>query len=127
MVLLWFVIGILLILCIARYNESNKLFWQLFLAFILGFAATKMVTHTNSNNQSNVALTQVYPTQVSNAYTWGIISHNLGAKELYVVTAQTPVSQEYTPVLHESKITLNKTCGKVRDQPQETLTNPPEL
>lgn len=126
MVLLWFVLGIALIFGIARYNESNKLFWQLFLAFILGFSCTKMIQQTGNVKQSNTALVQVCPTQMSDAYTWAIIAHNVLAKDSSVVTAQTPVSQE-SPVLHESSIILNKTCGKVRDQPQEIITNPSEL
>ena len=126
MILLWFIIGIGIIFGIARYNESNKLFWQLLIAFILGFSVTKMIQQA-SETQSNETLVQVYPTQVSNAYTWAMISHSLMAKETLLVTAHPSVSQEYTPVLHESNITLKKICGKVRDQPQETLTNPPEL
>lgn len=127
MILLWFIFGIALIFGIARYNESNKLFWQLLLAFILGFSATKMIQQASSEKQSNVALVQECPTQVSDAYTWAIIAHSVLAKGLQVVTAHTSVSQEYTPVLQKSDIILNKTCGRVRDQPQEIITNPPEL
>lgn len=123
MVVLWFVIGILVITGIARYNASNQLFWQLFLAFLLGFAVTKMVM---PENQSNTAFEQVYPTQVSSAaQSWAIIAHTSYAKDNNVVTAQPAVSQEYTPALPECSIT-SKTCGKVRDQPQEVITNPPE-
>ena len=39
-----FIVGILLILGIAKYNKSNKLFWTLFTAYTLGFAGMKLVT-----------------------------------------------------------------------------------
>lgn len=38
----------LFILGIARYNKSNKLFWQLIMAFLLGFAAGHMGSTANS-------------------------------------------------------------------------------
>ena len=126
MILLWFVLGIVLIFGIARYNESNKLFWQLLLAFILGFSVTKMVLQINNETKSNETLVQVYPTQLSTTQTWAILAYNTCVKELNVVTAQTSVSQD-TPVLHESKITPVKICGRVRDQPQKVITNPQEL
>ena len=127
MILLWFILGIAIIFCIARYNESNKLFWQLLLAFILGFSVTKMVLQVNSETKSNETLVQVCPTQVSAAQTWAMIAYNACVKELKVVTARSSVSQDYTPVLHESNIIHSKICGRVRDQPQKVITNPPEL
>ena len=126
MILTWFILGIAIIFCIARYNESNKLFWQLLLALLIGFSVTKMIQQVNKS-KSNVTLAQVYPTQVSKAQTWAIIAYNAYVKESNVVTAQPLVSQEYTPVEHESEVILSKICGRVRDQPQEIITNPPEL
>ena len=38
----------LFILGIARYNKSNKLFWQLIMAFLLGFAAGHMGSAVSS-------------------------------------------------------------------------------
>lgn len=38
MILIYFVLGFLLALGIARYNQSNKLFWTLFMSFVLGIA-----------------------------------------------------------------------------------------
>lgn len=43
MALFWFICGILLILGIARYNESNKLFWILLVSFIGAFTAASIV------------------------------------------------------------------------------------
>jgi len=127
MIILWFILGILIILGIAKYNESNKLFWQLLLSFMLGFAITKMIQQVSNEKQSNEALVQVYPTQMSNVCMWTMTAHNTNMEKVSVVTAHPSVSQEYTPVLHESDITMEMICGRTRDQPQKILTNPPEL
>lgn len=130
MILLWFLLGIALILGIARYNESNKLFWTLLFAYVMGFAGTKMVLQTsNGNEQGNGNLTtQVYSTQaptVSLSTLVYYITSNTEATN--VVTAQAPVSQGYTPALSETKITLSEVFGRTRDQPTLTLIKPPEL
>ena len=130
MILLWLLLGIALILGIARYNESNKLFWMLLFAYVMGFAGTKMVLQTsNGNEQGNGNLTtQVYSTQaptVSLSTLVYYITSNTEATN--VVTAQTPVSQGYTPALSETKITLSEVFGRTRDQPTLTLIKPPEL
>lgn len=117
MTTLWFLLGVALIFIIARYNESNKLFWILFLSFIMGFAGAKMLLDsTSSDEQSNGNLTQVCPTQVpfdGIATTLFITSANLAASK---VTDSNPVSQE-TPEQCETDITLSKVFGKTRDQP----------
>ena len=117
MTTLWFLLGVALIFIIARYNESNKLFWILFLSFIMGFAGAKMLLDsTSSDEQSNGNLTQVCPTQVpfdGIATTLFVISANLAASK---VTDSNPVSQE-TPEQCETDITLSKVFGKTRDQP----------
>ena len=42
MSLLLFLIGLFIIFCIGRYNESNKLFWILLISFICSFAITSV-------------------------------------------------------------------------------------
>ena len=54
MALFWFICGILLICGIARYNESNKLFWTLLVSFVGTFAAASIVIATCNNNTKNV-------------------------------------------------------------------------
>ena len=59
-----FIVGILLILGIAKYNKSNKLFWTLFTAYTLGFAGMKLVYDSFSEKAgSEQSLNQAYPTQ----------------------------------------------------------------
>lgn len=42
MSLLLFLIGLFIIFCIGRYNESDKLFWILLISFISSFAITSV-------------------------------------------------------------------------------------
>lgn len=63
MTLLAFIIGIVLITLIARYNESNKLFWSLLVCYVLGFTGVKLYIDNFTNNESKVKLEQVQPTQ----------------------------------------------------------------
>lgn len=129
MILLWFILGMLLIFAIARYNESNKLFWTLLFSFVMGFAGTKMITSNHHGyEQGNDDLTQVYPTQVLLAkttdYKFVNVMDDLMPKK---VTASKPVSQGFTPVFSENSIALGEVFGRTRDQPLLTLIKPPEL
>lgn len=129
MILLWFVLGMLLAFGIARYNESNKLFWQLVVSFALGYTATVMCTRTfGGDERSNDDLTQVGPTQVpviatnSMLYLFGFADNLASTK----VTALDLVSQDYAPVQNEVSVISSEVFGRVRDQPLLTLTQPPE-
>ena len=62
MFVLWFIIGIILIFCISRYNESNKLFWTLLTSYVGAFAFTVVVLTYNKPSKQNVD--QVYSTQL---------------------------------------------------------------
>lgn len=61
MVLLWFLLGILAIFLISRYNESNKIFWVLFVSFIGGFTAMSMISKTtHTKDKKNVVKVNHY-------------------------------------------------------------------
>ncbi len=131
MILLWFILGIALILAIARYNESNKLFWTLLFAFVMGFAGAKMYldVHHGDEQQSNVNLTQVSSTQVSTT-TLSALQHYVTSSMLQngkVVTAHKPVGQGTSPATSETGVILSEVFGRTRDQPQLSLIKPPEL
>lgn len=66
MTLLMFIIGILTIIGISRYNESDKLFWKLLVSFVGAYTAACIVGHIVSNNdeQDKVISMQSMPTQV---------------------------------------------------------------
>nr|DAJ24125.1 MAG TPA: hypothetical protein [Caudoviricetes sp.] len=65
--LLWFFIGIFIILCIGRYNESNKLFWVLLVSFVGSFAVATVIVKSTSHNsdETKKSTVQVCPTQAS--------------------------------------------------------------
>lgn len=63
MALFWFLCGILMILAIARYNESNRLFWILLVSFIGAFTATSIIESILDNEKENVTV-NVSPTQL---------------------------------------------------------------
>lgn len=62
---LLFIVGIAVILLLARYNNSNKLFWTLLLAMLAGFMGGTIATNVaSSNNDSkHASLYQSMPTQ----------------------------------------------------------------
>ena len=129
MILLWFFLAVVLILAIARYNESNKLFWTLLFAFVMGFAGTKMVLNTISGNEkeSNVNQTQVISTQMPTEalstiqyyITDAVCEANDAVTGQYFVGQSMPVSSE--------NVILSEIYGRTRDQPQSSLIKPPEL
>ena len=129
MILLWFILGIALIFGIARYNESNKLFWTLLFCFVMGFAGTKMVLDTkHTNEQSKVGITQLYSTQVQpivqNILPFVPCATMSANKK---VTVSEPVGQSLTIDPCSTDYTLSEVSGRTRDQPQSSLIKPPEL
>lgn len=129
MTVLWFIIGIALILCIARYNESNKLFWTLLFSFIMGFAGTKMILGNHHDEQSGDNLTQTYSTHVYSTMpgTCTYYTPSNLFEDDNVVTAQHHVGQGLSPVLNKVNATLSGVFGRTRDQPLLTIIKPPEL
>lgn len=120
MILLWFIIGIVLIFAIARYNESNKLFWTLLLAFLFGFAGTKMVIQTNAEKQSKGNLEQMHPTQVSKAMLDVAvlpIKSIVPKTSVHVTDMQNPVGQGLASAKTEIAIAQEKVFWGIRDQP----------
>lgn len=64
MALLWFILGIFIIFLIARYNESNKLFWVLLISFVGAFTVASItLSLARSNTKNKVDLVQMCPTQ----------------------------------------------------------------
>lgn len=59
MTLFWFMLGLALVIGIARYNESNKLFWALFCSLLVGIACGHIVskcTATESNDDKEYVI-----------------------------------------------------------------------
>ena len=100
MVLFWFLLGIALIFGIARYNESNKLFWSLLIAYVGAFTVATVVLSTKNREPEKVNLTQAYPTQL---YTSDVSPLRLCDNTSCCITNEQKcsdaVSKDYTPVL----------------------------
>lgn len=64
MALFWFICGILLICAIARYNESDKLFWTLLVSFVGAFAAASVIIAICNDDHKENVVTNVSPTQL---------------------------------------------------------------
>lgn len=127
MTLALFAFAILLALGIARYNESNKLFWTLLTCFILGIACTKVVYDTFSDEeQSEQSLDQAYPTQglLTTANTFMLFT-NTDSYTTDVKVTSKPVSQTITPDYIESLYTLSNVSGVTQGLYLHTLPNPP--
>lgn len=121
-----FILGVLIILSIARYNQSNKLFWTLLVAYILGFTGTKLVyDNFHEKKQSQQSLNQAYPTQglltMNNAFVR--IDENIS----YTTTETTsnPVGQANTPGYIEDCHTLSYVPGVTQGLYLHILPNPP--
>lgn len=117
MTLLTFIIGLLIILGIARYNESDKLFWMLFVSYVGGFAATTAVCeYISSKNKDKVEVVSPTPTQVlyGGSHRFCVL-----ADPTNTVTneekSSDPVSKD--SVKTKQDFVLSKVCAPARDQP----------
>ena len=127
MTLALFAFAVALALGIARYNNSNKLFWTLLTCFILGIACTKVVHDTFSEKeQSEQSLDQAYPTQglVATGNTYMLFT-NPDIYSTDVKVTSKPVSQALTPDYIESLCTLSNVSGVTQGLYLHTLPNPP--
>ena len=126
MTLALFIFAVLLALGIARYNESNKLFWTL-TCFILGIACTKVVYDTFSEKeQSEQSLNQAYPTQglLPTANTF-VLFNNADSYTTDVKVTSKPVGQAITPDYIEPLFTLSNVSGATQGLTLHILPNPP--
>ena len=127
MTLALFLLGLFIILGIARYNESNKLFWTLSIAYILGFACTKMVYDSfSTDEQSEKSLNQAYPTQglTMTANTAMFFIEDVNSSTLVKETSN-PVGQVSTPDYVEPLFTLSNVSGVTQGLTLHALPNPP--
>jgi len=122
MTFILFVIGLAAITLIARYNESNTLFWKLFLSFLLGIAATGTYVALTSDKQDKEILTQVCPTQDQcvTLDTCMCLLANIDTES--EDSCQPLASKVYAPAIRENLIALSKVFGRTRDQPVDTTS-----
>ena len=125
MTLFLFLLGLAIIIGIARYNESNKLFWALLTCYTLCFAGAKLVIDSMSENKSKNAFEQVQPTQGLAATSGSLVYLLADVKPLATkkVTSE-PVSKANVPAVERS-ITLSDVSGVTEGLYLHILPNPP--
>ena len=112
---------VLIVGAIARYNESNKLFWTLLTPFIVAFAVTKMIQKDSSPKQDETVTLQVSPTQsavlTSDAFKYLLAGDSVsGTKK-----ATSPsVGKDTIPVENDT-IIRSKATSKIRDQSKSSF------
>lgn len=77
MVLLWFLLAFMMAFLIGRYNESNKLFWQLVLSFAIGISGAYVVERSFFNEEEKDVIEHVnsHPTQgLSSSSVFGLLA-----------------------------------------------------
>lgn len=117
MTLFWFLLGIAVIIGIARYNESDKLFWSLFVSLIGTFLAVSVVcTYINSKKQNKVEYITSNPTQVlySGSHIYALAGPTVTANN--GVAAPVPVSKDDIMMCVIDNV-LSKVVVSARDQP----------
>lgn len=116
-----FLIGIISIVLIARYNEDDRLFWKLLLSFVFAFTATTVCCKMlGLGNKSAENLTeQVYPTQapVNTVDLYSLQTNVFDMVTTMDVTGPVPVSKANTPVPCKNCPTFDEIYGHTRDQP----------
>lgn len=123
MALLWILLGITVIVLIARYNEDDSLFWKLFVSFIGAYLATYLVLNTfNSGNQSDQNDTEVNPTQVLDHATYTMPSLCMFSEVLTLTPVGIGSNQKLASKdcynFCANEVALNsKVCAVARDQP----------
>lgn len=118
MILLLLILGVALIYGIARYNESNKLFWILFTCFVLGIAGGSVYQKIRLKQDKKNTTMVVNPTQGYNTasfYVTDVVESTDYSSKL--------VSKEIQPNYGNVKSCLSKCCVEPRTQPP-TIFNP---
>ena len=110
--------GLGIITCIARYNESDSLFWKLAIAFIGSFMAAKVVTTViDSKEQNKVVVISELPTQVQQSISctpYALAEISLLATRK--VKTSKPVSKD--SVIKNNDSILSEVFVSARGQPQ---------
>lgn len=123
MILSLFVLAVIVIVLIARYNEDDRLFWQLLISLCTAFAIATIVRNIQDDKQStNSSITQVCPMQVSDQSLSSLepTTNDLTMIANMHVTDAVPASKDYTLDVVEGYNTLFKIRSKERDQPMRT-------
>lgn len=115
-----FCLTVVIIYGIARYNESNKLFWTLLTPFLLGFAVWTMTHKESVPQQEEITVLQNNPTQAAaltpDTYMYLLTGDSANATKK---ATSHPVGQDST-ALPDSSLSTGKIAVKTRDQPNKS-------
>ena len=127
MAIILFLLALLVIFGISRYNNSNKLFWALFVSLVLGFTGTKMLVDAfDDKERSDNTLIQTSPIQGLDAASDTCLC--LLAGELLstdVKVTSKPVGQASTSEYYECGTTSSDAVGVTQGLYLHALPNPP--
>lgn len=120
MILFWFFIGVLGVYLIARYNQSNKLFWILLLSFVGMFTVGTICAKANRiENRNKTFHTQVCPTQLKliTSSEGSFVTDDFSSSTVTSVKTCVPVSKDNTLAICVDSFVSSKICGEIRGQP----------
>lgn len=124
---LWFLLGIAIIFGISRYNESNKLFWTLFISFVGMFTVGKVAAAIiGDNNKGNkVHSTQVCPIHApsQSLSITSFVTDALNAAA-YEQKCSEHVGKVYTPAYSAVYFIPSEVYVEARGQPTSIPENP---
>lgn len=119
MILLWLVIGLVFAIIIARLNESNKLFWIMFISFMTGVAGGYIYKQMSSA-QSKSNLVQVNPTQESTpTLDYNLLANVMEETQSYSNTNL--VSKDTNQPESKLDLTLSSTVKEVIENPPQYI------
>ena len=118
MTLCAFVVTVLAIIGIARYNESEKLFWQLFIAFCGSYAAaTAVYNFVDDKKDDKVVVIDKVPTQVlSDVPTFNGLVTGMSFSASKRSKSAKPVSKD-SLISQTNNIIVSKVHARMRGQP----------
>lgn len=119
--LLWIVVAFALAIGIARWNESNKLFWILFTSLMVGIAGGSLYKKLQSKQSEVHSYEGVSPTQGSNLTLGAPYLLASDSDETAMCLEPKLVSQDITPDTYEYNFTLVKGFAKQNLKPPMIL------
>lgn len=122
-----FVLGLVLITLLARYNESNKLFWVLFTGLMLGITAHVIVNDMSTGKESNATVMSVEPTQALAVAPTSLVYLLVDEPLLTTVKATSKPVSKAIPMFNESSVTLSDVSGVTKGPYLHILPNPPNV
>jgi len=122
-----FILGLVLITLLARYNESNKLFWVLFTGLMLGITAHVIVNDMSTGKESNATVMNVEPTQALAVAPTSLVYLLVDEPLLTTVKATSKPVSKATAMFNEGSVTLSDVSGVTEGPYLHILPNPPNV